>query len=625
MSQKDPHSAPHHGHEVEQEVETIHVPRGKSRARYVMTIILLIFILVIFVVSDLFQSAFTRGGADEGGPFMQWNHPVHGERSVGYRDFVMERRRTEDFYRVLGVDRRQLRELTNDENLARTMILDELALEAGVEFTDKELRTLIRERFGDAATFQAMLDAAGVAAIDFQESLRRLMRAQRYESMLTGLMAQPDPSLIEKSWKEQHKEYALEVAVFAANVDDPQIAFNLPDQAGLQQWYDELDVNRKRAMFGAEWKPERAAAELAYFNFESGDGAALQARYPRPEGTDVEQLANDYHSQFAHLRFRRPEEKADETDARARLYFTLEEIADRARSEALTHAAMKDWAADVRARTLAGETVDLAGEAVALGVSFVREATPKSQLEWSSMPVLGSSSLADNVMRAARGDRLVTLLLTETAIAFGRVTERLDAGAPAFDEVADKALLEWRKQKAQDIARERAGQLVEACKPPKVDNVQPQPMADGESFALKAGEVGVAVEATGWFDQADLPTVVGEDESGVRHFMRELRLGARSALNTVPDAVMGPYTSADKMRVFVARLIGSRDPEQLDIEPREYRGLVSNAMRARQQEFSEQFLGKAGLERNFGLRFPGRTAPEVPENVEQPDAPASNG
>ncbi len=622
MSNHDPKSPEHLAHEVEQEVETIHVPRGKSRARYVMTIGLLVFILVIFVVSDLFQGMFARrGGSGPEGPFMEWNHPRLGTRSVGARDFVLERRRVEDFYRVLGVDRRQLRDLTSDDNIARTLILDELAQEAGVEFTDSELRALIKERFTDAATYKQILEAVRVTPTDFQEVLRRMMRVQRYEQSLAELVAQPDAAEIEKNWKEQHKQHSLEVVTFPASSDDPEVALNLPDDAGFAAWYDGLDATRKRQLFAAQWKPERAAAELAYFAFEGGDATALIARYPRPEGTDLDQLARDFHSQFAHLRFRRPEEKTDAADARERLYFTFDEVADRARVEAQAHAAMLDWSNDLRSRIAAGTEVDLAGEAVALGVAYSREATPKSQLEWSAAPELGGPVLSDSVMRASRGDRFISAMVTEKQIVLGRVIERLEAGAPPYSEVADAVIVEWRKDKAQELARARAGKLVEACKPPIVEGVQSQPIADAETFAVKAAELGAAVESTGWIDQSKLPVDVAPEEGHLQHFLRELKLGARSALTSIPDAVMGPYTSTDKTRVFVARYIGSRDAPEVRIEPREFRGLEANALRDSQQKVSENLFGKAGLELNFGLRFPGRTESEEgipPEGVDVP-------
>ncbi len=624
MSTHDPKHPASSAHEVEreveQEVEAIHVPRGQSRTRYVFTIFLLIFILVIFVVSDLFQGAFSRSGRDGEGPFVEWEHPRLGRRAIDDRDFVLERRRVEDFYRVLGIDRRQMRELTNDENIARTLIVDELAREAGVEFTDKELRAFVKERFNDAATYAQVLNSAQVTAADFQEVLRRMLRVQRYEALLTDLVSQPKSAEIEKAWKEQHQQHSLELVTFRVNLDDPQIAAKLPDQAGLSTWYDGLDALRKRQMFSAEWRPDRAGAELAYFSFDGGDASALIARYPRPEGADLEQLARDFHSQFAHLRFRRPEEKADAADARERLYFSYDEVAERAKAEALAHAALLDFANEMRNKSAAGGEIDFASEAVSVGLAFVREATPKSQLDWTSMPTVGSPVLSEAVMRASRGDRFISPMVTDKHLILGRVTERLEAGPPAFAEVAARVEEEWRKDQAYELARADAGKLIEACKPPMVDNVQPQPTATAAEFAAKAAELGREAVLVDWFDQADLPTDVGADESDTQHFLRELKLGARSAITSVPDAVMGPYTSTDKQRVFVSRYIGSREPPEVAIEPREFRGLEANALRASREETSEQLFGRAGLERNFGLRFPRRV--ETPPEGEEGAPPA---
>jgi hypothetical protein len=626
MSKNEPQESQPATPEVEQEVETIHVPRGKSRARYLFTIGLLIFILIIFVVSDLFQSVVSRQRTSSDEPFMEWNHPRLGLRSIGYRDFVLERKQFEDFYAVLGVDRRQSRDLTDDESIARTLILDELAIEAGIEYTDDELRSMIRERFGDAATFKQILAARQVAAPDFQETLRRMLRVQRYESMLADLVAQPDPAEIERVWREQHKEHALEFASFRADASEPQVLAELPDAAGLSTWYDALDVNRKRQLFGAQFKPERVSLELAYFPFEGADGAALNARFPRPEGTDLAALAREFHTNFAHLRFRRPEEKVDAADARERLYFTFDEVAERAQAEALAHAAFMDWARDVRARQDAGALADLAGEATALGLRYIRETSPKTQMEWSSFPDVGGAVLADAAMRASRGDRFISGAVTEKVLLVGRVLERLESGPPPFAEVAEAAATEWKNERAQKMARDRAGQLVEACKPPLENGVQPQPIAgSSEEFAQKAAEQGVAVVSTDWFDQATLPNDAGPSDDDLRHFLRELKGSARTALSTIPNAVMGPYVSTDKSRVFVARYIGVREAPEVKLAPRDFRSLQATAQRQRQEQFSKELLGQAGLERNFGLRFPGRTGEDPnappPELSDEPQGP----
>jgi len=626
MSKNEPQESQPATPEVEQEVETIHVPRGQSRARYLFTIGLLIFILIIFVVSDLFTSLAQRQRTSSDAPFMEWNHPRLGPRSIGARDFVMERKSFEDFYAVLGVDRRQARDLTDDESIARTLILDELAVEAGIEYTDDELRSMIRERFGDAATFKQMLSTRQVAAPVFQETLRRMLRVQRYESILAELIGQPDPTEIERAWREQHKEHSLEFASFRADANEPQVLAELPDAAGLSAWYDALDVNRKRQLFGAQFKPERVSLELAYFPFEGADGAALSARFPRPEGTDVAALAREFHTNFAHLRFRRPEEKLDAADARERLYFTFDEVAERAQAEALAHAAFMDWARDVRARQDAGALADLAGEATALGLRYIRETSPKSQMEWSSFPDVGGAVLADAAMRASRGDRFIAGAVTEKALLVGRVLERLESGPPPFAEVAEGAVTEWKNERAQKLARDRAGLLVEACKPPLENGVQPQPVAKTtEEFAQKAAEQGVAVVSTDWFDQAKLPNDTAGSDDDLQHFLRELKAGARSALTTIPNAVMGPYVSTDKSRVFVARYIGVREAPEVRVAPRDFRSLEANAQRQRLDQFSKDLLGEAGLERNFGLRFPGRTGEDPnappPELSNEPQGP----
>jgi hypothetical protein len=229
-------------------------------------------------------------------------------------------------------------------------------------------------------------------------------------------------------------------------------------------------------------------------------------------------------------------------------------------------------------------------------------------------------------MRASRGDRFISGAVTEKVLLVGRVLERLESGPPPFAEVAEAAATEWKNERAQKMARDRAGQLVEACKPPLENGVQPQPIAgSSEEFAQKAAEQGVAVVSTDWFDQATLPSDAGPSDDDLRHFLRELKGSARTALSTIPNAVMGPYVSTDKSRVFVARYIGVREAPEVKLAPRDFRSLQATAQRQRQDQFSKELLGQAGLERNFGLRFPGRTGEDPnappPELSDEPQGP----
>jgi hypothetical protein len=154
------------------------------------------------------------------------------------------------------------------------------------------------------------------------------MRINRYEALVEGVLATPAPEQLEKQWKDRNQEYAFDVIAVDVAASNDAAAAALPADPELKTWYDALP-NKQRA-FQAEWKPERASAELLSWRVDGDEPAMLLGKYPRPEGADLEQLAKDYYKQFANVRFRRPG-KTEATDVRDRC--TSRRCGDKARRE----------------------------------------------------------------------------------------------------------------------------------------------------------------------------------------------------------------------------------------------------------------------------------------------------
>jgi hypothetical protein len=626
--------------------ETIHVPRGKNRARYLLTIGLLVFILVIFVVSDLFQNAFRRSPV-ESGPYFVWEHPTLGRQEWSDVDFVREHRRFDNVLRILRAQ--EIDAFLEDEQLARLLVLDRLAQEAGVEVSDDDLRRTLREggmilisrpsletsdglfdqfyfpvpRF-DAATYKQVLAAMDTKASEFQETLRRLMRIERYESLMT-VAAEPGPDEIESAWKERHEEHQFDFVAFDVGAARAEAETQVPDEAALRAWYDGLDPGRKRQLFGAEWKPDRMAAELVAWPFDKeGEPQALLEKHPRPADADLEELARNYHTQFKNVRFRRPEEKADAPTADERLYFGFDEVADAARREARIHAAMVDASLALQSRLKAGETVDLGELASELGLNLVAEADPKTVAQWGEYPVVGDPMLASQIQRASRGaERFVPLSLTQKALAFGRTTQRVEAGPPPFEEVAAKVAEEWKKDHALEAAKAKAQALYDqlAVAPPTTEPIEAPlegaqpPVVEAATFAAQADALGSKVETTDWVDEAGLGLgELADEPTEVERFVAELGRAARPAVETEPGAVSGPIVSLDKERVYVVRHAARREPEQVAIEPKEFGELFANAQFEHRSQVRNAMFGLEALQRKYALAFPGRrqAEPEAP-------------
>ena len=72
----------------------------------------------------------------------------------------------------------------------------------------------------------------------------------------------------------------------------------------MKTWFDALAD--KRSMFFQDFLPETNSAELiAYRVGAENTAAALIARFPLPAGTDPEQIAKDYYTQYSSVRFLR--------------------------------------------------------------------------------------------------------------------------------------------------------------------------------------------------------------------------------------------------------------------------------------------------------------------------------
>jgi hypothetical protein len=601
--------------------EVVHVPKGRSRKQFLLYIGLSIFTLIIYVVPQQFQ-AILKPKRERDAAYVSWNHPRLGPQSVSEQDFMMARRKLQDFFRVAGMSPN---DLLDDEGLARLLVIDSLAIDSGVEVSDRELRDNMLQvsQSQDSKSFQERCRALRVAPLDFQEGLRQMLRINRYESLLEGVLATPAPAELDKQWKERNQEYAFDlVSVDVAGSMDAAAA-QVPADPELKTWYDALP--NKQRLFQAEWKAERASAELLSWRVDGDEPAMLLGKYPRPEGADLEQLAKDYYNQFANVRFRRPEEKADATDVRERLYLPFDEVAEKARRESKVYGALVDWQKAFKDRVAKGEAVDFTAEAAAFGLTLHNEATAKTQAEWSTIPDFGGPSLSDAVLRGSRApDKLINVTVSEHDMACGRALEHIAAGPPPFEEVHDKALAEWKKQKAIELAQAKLKTIYDVLKAaspaPPPDPAAPDKPAevkvstDAATFAAKASEAGLSVLHTDWFQQSKLPADLSETPTEVERFLSEVKTTGRYLYDAKQGEVTEPHADSKNERVWLVLSLGKRDPAQVAIEPKDLDGLRQMATYTNQQRLQKDVFSTEGFAKTLGLKFlKGRNAPPAEE------------
>jgi hypothetical protein len=617
--------------EARHDDEPVHVPKGQSRMRFFMILGLMVFTLVIYVVPRQMQSLLERGSKGDAA-FVSWRAPDHSEVSFTVQQFQLRRQTLASFLYAIGQPDRGSNKLTSDENLARLLIVDGLARDAGVDVSDAAVAKSILEGqflmvgeqfvymrgFQESKNFQEVCTGNRIAPHEFQETLRMLMRVDRYEMLLSFALAQPDPATYEADWKSLHQEHSFDFVTSDVSQVQSDAHAALPADPELKIWYDALP--NKNRVFAAEWKPERVSAELVGWSFDAAaEPAGLLAKYPRPEGADLEQLAKDYYNLFANVRFRRAAEKADATDDHDRLFSSFDEVADAARRESKVHAAFVDWQKTLKDRAAAGETLDLATEAAALGLTYRKEETPKSSSEWNALAELGGPLMTQKLIMAARGDKTIDVFVGANAIQTGRVLERVAAGAPPFEEVHDKAVVEWEKQKAIDLAQEKLTGLraLLQAKGPTTE-AQPEPaegeklIADAATFEAKASDRGLKVLHTDWFDPTKIPEALPENATDVDRFLADVRAetlgaaqkrGASAYITAAEGEIIGPRQDPDRQHVWLARAVGKRDPPVVAIQPKDLDQLKGNATNEAQRKYREEVIGAKAFARTFELKF----------------------
>jgi hypothetical protein len=267
--------------------ELVHVPDKASPMRFVLMVGLVIVLLVIFVIPTALTGAFARSVPGETADFV-WESPETGIHELSYLEFQTQHRlfrgplEFDPFLAAgLGITGRN----ADREAIARLLVLEQLAAEAGIEISDDDLRehmTTSMRFIGlppDPEILNQVARRYGTSPLTFQDALRRALRAERY-LQLVGFAAQvPDPARIEELWSEDHVELAYDYVAVPVESQEEAARAELPDAAALAAWWTEQPDSVRQPLL----EPELRRAEYAVFDdLEKTPAAALLERYPVP-------------------------------------------------------------------------------------------------------------------------------------------------------------------------------------------------------------------------------------------------------------------------------------------------------------------------------------------------------
>ena len=584
-----------------QDDDLIVVPKGTSRRQFYFILGLTIFVLVAFMVTGPMLQ--TLSGQGRGGEvYMSWEHPG-GKIEMTALDFTTEKQQ----YNRLVSSIFQRRGVT-DEETATFLVQERLAKDAGIQVTDRDLAVFLRDtlQVQDDATINNFAQAYGLEGQEFVELLRRWMRVRRHETFLGSALEFADPAEVEKQWNDQFREYKFDfVEVDPANFDDEARA-NPPEDAALQTWFDALPQFQKNPFMS----DPKAAGEFALFYFGTDTPATLLEKYPLPLDSDIEQMARNYYDIVFQSRFPREEEETDTTDENAEesddeeeedLFLPFEEVKAACLDEAPVYYAMRDWLTAIQAIANDPEQeLDFAAEVTGVGLVFEDDPTLRTQTEWEELDSFGGRRLS-NMMRFAQPNNLLpTVMVEKNAILVGRATTVVPAEIPELSEIKEDVLTAWAEQQRGQIALDKVKAVYDSF----LENPDEAPLLGGidvedEAFRQKVTEAGFEVSLRDWRDRVTEPDGGWIDAPGIETFLRS----NASAYILSDGQVMEPALNQTKDTVFMVRMVGGRDPENVTMKPGDIANIERTVANAGRVDFSSQAFGFDALADRYDLQL----------------------
>ncbi len=599
----DPEQPKAHEHDD----DVIVVPKGSSRARFLMTAILVLLVLTTFTVSREVVEVLTGQGGSKNA-YMRWTRPDGTVETMKQMDFLLVRQNVGRVESILSGGRSSKEK--EDSAIARHIIVDELAKEAGVEVPDSEVRDILKG-FGTPEVYRQTLEHYRTTTSEFEETLRSLLRIARYEQLVGAAAAIPDPATILEQWKKSHKEYQLDTVEVATDAYAEEAKAACPSGDELKAWFDALpdpEKNAYRTQIEA-----KSSAEFAWFVLDPPTSPdRLLAKYPRPSTENAEEVAKTWYDTNKDLLFRKPDLPPGKAPT-PEDYVPFDTVKEKAQQQALAYQSILDWVNDIKGREEKGEAVTLPTEAMAIGLAYRREDILHTRAEWKTItpPWSGASVPAAFFSPTSQpGKLLQDAIVDAKGIFVGRLLQKEESRMPAFEEFQEKVKDGWIKKKKSELALAKLEALrakfpaAPDATNPAAGTVNPAPdpanapvvETDGEKFKAAAKELGLEVKTGEWFDAG----------AGMRGGMpTPIVLYERQAAQTwgeTAGAIAKPSLSADKSNGWIARVAGSREPDPSKLTPQDYETARQFAVyESRSDIFQKTFGSDDYLKQHFGL------------------------
>ena len=640
-------SAPsHRGGVLDIPDQYLHVPKKVSPLKFALMIGLIIFLLIIFIVPNAIYSWIGRE-TQEIKPIATWTTPAGEKVEITPMEYENAQRRYASVFKQISRDSispgqmmaLQLGLLDFDdspsggvdltvEDVVRLLVIERLAQDAGIYITKNDLIAHLTPyvwQYGSKEDYQRSLQAYGLGALGFENSLRQALMVQRYLLILAEVAAMPDPTAIEEAWKEEHIETQFDYVEIELTSLAESIRAAVPADEELQAWFDGLEEIETNAFLEPE---RRRIGFVSYRDPETTPATGLLEKDPEPEEASAEDRASVYYDRVFFDRFLRPEEPEDETTDETGAdeepgaedaapapqeltpYLSREETKDACLQEAPIYFALERWRVDVQKRADEGDTIDLAAEAADLGLAYEAPSEPLSLEEMGAREDLGGFQVAGRAFGTGEGAFGSGLLVRAESIGVLQVTEIVAPAIPPLADIRERVVDKWVEKECEKQAlarlnaiRDAFAELVvpedETAKPKAAKkDEEPRRTSDEAAFRAAAEADGLTVQVRGWLDRRGVPEADPDRDLPAHTFIRN---NVEREEPEVDEVVPVSLDLAGE-RAFLVRKAGSREVPIERMTPGQYESYKSQTENQAVGEFMRSF-NLDYLRSQYGLKL----------------------
>lgn len=582
--------------------EIIHAPKGSKRGRFVLAFLLAIMVLTTFSVSDEVVSCFT-GKSRGAGTFLSFRHPKLGTATVNESEFGKTMQDLRRMQALLGM---QQEDAELEDNTARFIVFDSLAQAAGIEVTDKELADQILARFGTNENYRQALTQMHISSLDFERTLRRQKRFERFINLTATPVYTPDPDDVARLWKARHQEYAFDYVELAVDTLEAEARAQLPTADELKKWFDGLSEFEKNKHL----TQDRARAEILYRTLGPGVKATeLVAKYgPTLPAKDPEARAKDYYEGFRHVRFVNTEYKPEAGQFDIEKYYQkFEDVKDACLAESEIYDVMQAWIADMQSRLDKNEVVDVVAEGRSFGLGLINspQLLTRSDFAIPGLPGYGRD-VADVVFRPEleKGKLHPAVIVEKESLVVLRLVDRETAHMPDFAEIQAQVQDDWVKKKAQDLAVAKLEKIRDALgtRPAEGDPAAAlwRPEVEPEAFAQAVAAAGVQVQRRDFVERSQA-VKPGETATPAQTYFQQSALLYTMKEKSVAKAEL----SRDAKNAYLVRIAGIRDADLAKMTPLDFQSFSAQAVNEHARAYSQHLFAntKEFLKSRYDVRL----------------------